>query len=273
VNRGFPISYVLAFGWTLASAVVLMSLHAVSISFRPSAATDIVNLGAIEALVFVGGTFVLLQLHARDMSLQKALGLRPTHPALFVLGALVGIALHFPAESVDAWVQRVRPTPVEELAARAALLRPATLGGLIVVLVVVACVAPFVEEMFFRGALYGGLRRANALVGTCVVSAACFVVGHLDYIMWPALTVVAAAMTYLRAVSGSLFPSLATHVAFNAFSVLSVAIGGVDPTAATKIGLLPTACGWAVTAALMFAVRYVALRASVARRGRAEDAE
>lgn len=273
MNRGLPISYVLAFGWTLAAAFVMMSLHAVSISFRASAATDIVNLGAIEALVFVGGTFVLLQFHARDMPLQKALGFRPTHPALFVLGIAVGIALHYPAESVDALVQRVLPTPVEDVAARVALLRPATLGGLVVVIGVVACVAPLVEEMFFRGALYGGLRRSNALLGTCIVSSACFVVGHLDYRTWPALTIVAVSMTYLRAVSGSLFPSLATHVAFNAFSVVAIAVGGVDPTAATKIALLPTACGWVVTAALMFAVRYVALRASAARRGRAEDAE
>jgi membrane protease YdiL (CAAX protease family) len=273
VNRGLPITYVMAFGWTLAAAFVLTSLHAASISFRAGAATDIVNLGAIEALVFVGGTFVVLQFHARDMPLRKALGFRPTHPALSVLGVAVGIALHYPAESIDALVQRVLPTPVEEVAARAALLRPATLGGLVVVLVVVACVAPLVEEMFFRGALYGGLRRSNALLGTCAVSASCFVVGHLDYKTWPALAIVAAAMTYLRAVSGSLFPSLATHVAFNAFSVLSIAIGGVDLTAPTKIGLLPTVCGWVVTAALMFAVRYVAVRASAARRGRAEDAE
>jgi membrane protease YdiL (CAAX protease family) len=273
VKRGLPITYILAFGWTMAAAFFLTSLHAASIAFRASAATDIVNLGAIEALVFVGGTFVLLQFHARDLPLRQALGLRPTHPALSVLGVLVGVALHYPAESVDVLVQRVLPIPAEELAARAALLRPATPGGLVVVVVVVACVAPLVEEMFFRGALYGGLRRSNALLGTCVVSAACFVVGHLDYRTWPALSVVAVAMTYLRAVSGSLFPSLATHVTFNAVSVLSIAVGGIDPSEPTKIALLPTACGWIVTIALMFAVRYVAVRAAAARRGRAEDAE
>jgi membrane protease YdiL (CAAX protease family) len=257
----------------MAAAFFLTSLHAASILFRRSAATDIVNLGAIEALVFVSGTFVLLQFHARDLSLKKALGLRLTHPALSVLGVLMGIALHFPAEFIDALVERAFPTPVEELVARAALLRPATPGGLVVVLVVVACVAPFVEEMFFRGALYGGLRRSHTLFGASAVSAACFVVGHLDYKKWPALTVVAVAMTYLRAASGSLFPALATHVTFNAFSVLSIAVAGVDPTAVTKISVLPTACGSVVTAALIFAVRYVALRAGAARRGRAEDAE
>jgi membrane protease YdiL (CAAX protease family) len=273
VNRGLPITYVLAFGWTLAAAFFLTYLHAASIMFRASAETDIVNLGAIEALVFVGGTFVVLQFHARDLPLKKALGLRPTHPVLPVLGVLVGVALHYPAESIDALVERAWPTPEKELVAREALLRPATPAGFVVVLVIVACIAPFVEEMFFRGALYGALRRSHALFGAAAVSAACFIVGHLDFKRWPALTVVAVAMTYLRAASGSLFPSLATHVAFNAFSVLAVAIGLADPAAPPKIGLLPTACGSVVTAALIFAVRYVAVRAGAARRGRAEDAE
>lgn len=273
MNRGLPLTNVLAFGWTLAAAFFLTSLHAASILLRPSAATDIVNLGAIEALVFVASTFVLLQFHARDMPLRQALGLRPTHPALSVLGVIVGVALQYPADSIEVLVERVWPTPVEELAARAALLRPSTPAGLVVVLVVVACVVPFVEEMFFRGALYGGLRRSHALSGATAITAACFVVGHLDYRKWPALAVVAAAMTYLRAVSGSLFPSLATHVAFNALSVLSIAAWGVDPAAPTKIALLPTVCGWIVTVALIFAVRYVSLRAGAARRGRAEDAE
>lgn len=273
MNRGLPVTYTLAFGWTIGAAFVLMALHSASVAFRPGAATDIVNLGAIEALVFVGGVFVLLELHARDLTVRQALGLRPTHPALSALGLALGVALHYPAESVDALVQRVLPTPVEELAARAALLHPATPGMFVVVVLVVACVAPFVEEIFFRGALYGGLRRSNGLFGASFVTAACFVVGHLDYRMWPALVVVAAALTYLRAASGSLFPSLAAHVAFNAFSVLSVATGGAAVTAPTKIPLLPTLCGWGLTAALMFAVRYVASRAKDARRGRAEDAE
>lgn len=273
MNRGLPITYVLAFGWTLGAAFCLTSLHAASVSFRPGAATDIVNLGAIEALVFVGGVLVLLQFHGRDLPLRQALGLRPTHWVLSALGVALGIALHYPAESIDALVQRVLPTPPEELAARAALLRPGTPLGLVVVVLVVACVAPFVEELFFRGALFGGLRRSNPLFGTSAVTAACFVVGHLDYRMWPALTVVAIAITYLRAASGSLFPSIAAHVTFNAMSVFAVTVGASDIGAPTKIPLLPTLCGWALTALGMFAVRYVAFRAPEARRGRAEDAE
>jgi len=272
VKHGLPVTYVLAFGWSLGAAFMLMSLHAATVAFRPNAATDIVNLGAIEALVFVGGVFVLLELHAREMPLGKALGLRPTHPLLSVLGLLLGVALHYPAESVDALVQRVLPTPVEELAARAALLSPATPAKLVVVVMIVACIAPFVEELFFRGALYGVLRRSNGLVGASVAAAACFVIGHLDYRMWPALTVVALALTYLRAASGSLFPSLAAHVAFNAFSVLSLVRSGVE-IQTTKIPLFPTLCGWALTAIFLFGIRYVAFRAQAARRGRAEDAE
>lgn len=273
MNRGLPVTYVLAFGWTLGAAFVLKLLLDASVLVRPGAATDIVNLGAIEALVFVSATFVVLSVHARDMTLRSALGLRPTHPGLTVLGVALGISLHYPVESIDALVQRRLPTSPEELAARAALLRPETPGGVVGLVLVVACVVPLVEEVFFRGALYGGLRRSNALLGAAAITAACFVMGHLDVRMWPALTAVAVVMTYVRAASGSLLPSLATHVTFNAATVVLSVLGVADVAAPTKIPLVPTVCGWAVTALLMIAVRYVASRAQAARRGRAEDAE
>jgi membrane protease YdiL (CAAX protease family) len=264
---------VLSFGWTLGVAFVLKALLDANVALRPSAATDIVTLGAIEALVFVSAVFVVLQVHGRDLTLRSALGLRPTHPGLVALGVAMGLAVHYPAESIDAIVERLLPPSPEELAARAALLRPASPSGIVGLVLVVACVVPLVEELFFRGALFRGLRRSNALFGASAVTAACFVMGHLDIRMWPALTVVAIAMTQLRAESGSLLPSLATHVTFNAATVVSSVVGGVDTTAPTKISLLPTVCGWGLTVALMFAVRYVAVRAKAARRGRAEDAE
>lgn len=244
------------------------------VALQPRAAYDITSLGMVEALVFVLGVFAVLTLHGRtEEPLSSALGIRPTHPALSVLGVALGVAAHFPAESVDALFQRMIPTPDEDLAARAALLSGTTPLRLAFVLLVVACVGPFVEEIFFRGALYGVLRRQRPLVGTILVTAVCFVVGHLDLRMWPALVVVALVLSYLRAVSGSLLPPLAMHVAFNATTELAVATGQAAVTGPPEVEVLPTVVGWLVTLALVLTVRYVASRAPLARRGRAEDAE
>lgn len=273
MNERVPFSYLLAIAWTGLAAVLLSLVHGLGVFFRPSAAFDIVQLGAVEAFVFLLCTLFILRLHAPDATLRSALGLRSTHPALSVLGLGLGFALHYPAESIDAITRRYLPIPEKELAERATLLTAESPGRLVVLLLVVACVGPLVEELFFRGALYGALRRGHPLIGTAVVTAFCFVIGHLDYRMWPALTVVAAAMTHLRAVSGSLLPGLALHVAFNAVTVLALVTGEASVTSPPRLEPVPAVSGWIATLLLAFAVQWVAARAAEARRGRAEDVE
>ncbi|HEX7671395.1 MAG TPA: CPBP family intramembrane glutamic endopeptidase, partial [Polyangiaceae bacterium] len=231
-------------------------------------------LGGIEALVFVMSVMWVLRVHGGDAPLGPSLGLRPTHPALLVLGVCLGFALHFPAEFVDGLVQRFLPDAGEQNAAEAALLSAGTPARLVLVLVVIACVGPFVEELFFRGALYGALRRSYSLGVTTAIVSLCFVVGHLNAHRWPALALVAVAISYLRAVSGSLLPALALHVSFNAVTVLAFATGAAPLVGAgpPRIEPVPVVLGSLAAFGLILTVRYVALHAAVARRGRAEDA-
>lgn len=274
MNERVPFSYLLAIAWTMMSGIALRMFLGGLVELRPNAAYDIVSLGAIEAIVFLGGVLAVLTIHGRpDVPLRTALGIRPTHPALSALGLCLGIATHWSAETLDSLFQRFVPTPEEEIAARMALLSAPSPLRFALVLFVVACAGPFVEELFFRGAIYGSLRRTRPFLGAVLVTSFCFVVGHLDVRMWPALTVVALVMSYLRAASGSLLPSLAMHVSFNAATVLAVATGQVPPPGPPKIEPIAAALGWGSTLGLVFAVRYVALRAREARRGRAEDAE
>ncbi len=268
-----PLSYALAVAWTLGSATFLGWLVHASVVLRPSSASDVVQLGAVEALVFVLGVLGVLALHGRDAPLSSTLGMRPVNPLLLVLGLGLGFVAHFPAEAVDSLVQRFSPESPEDVAFEAALLTAGTPLRLIVVLFIVACVGPLVEELFFRGALFGALRRDHSLVGTAAVTALCFVVGHLNHRKWPALAIVAAVMTHLRAVSGSLLPCLAMHVAFNAVTVLAFFTGEASPGAAPKIDVVPTVLGSLATALLVAGVQIVATRTEESRRGRAEDVE
>jgi uncharacterized protein len=273
VTPRLPLSYALAVAWTLGAATFLGWLVHASVALRPSSGGDVVQLGAVEALVFVLAVLGVLALHGTDAPLTRSLGMRPAHPALVVMGLVLGLVAHFPAESVDALVQRLSPESPEDLAFEATLLSASTPLRLVVVLFVVACVGPLVEELFFRGALFGVLRRDHPLFGAAAVTALCFVVGHLNHRKWPALAVVAIVMTHLRAVSGSLLPCLAMHVAFNAVTVLAFFTGEVSPGAPPKIDLLPTIIGSVATLAVMIGVQYVASRTEESRRGRAEDAE
>jgi membrane protease YdiL (CAAX protease family) len=272
VTRTAPISIALAFSWTLVVAFCLWALVSASVMLRPSSATDPVQLCALEALVFVSGILWVQRFHGTDAPLGASLGIRATHPLLPVLALFLGFSVHFPAESVDALVQRFFPQAPGDVAAEAALLSAPTPGRLVLVLVVIACIGPLVEELFFRGALFGALRRSHSLLATTLAVSGCFVVGHLSVRHWPALAVVSIALTWVRAVTGSLLPGLALHVAFNASTVLAFAMGEAA-TEIQKIELIPTISGFAATAVLVFSIQYVAAHAKAARRGRAEDVE
>jgi len=272
VNRKLPLNHALAFGWTFGATSCLLWLARLSVAVRPTSATDVVQIGAIEALVFVMAILGVLGLHGRDVPLSASLGLRPTHALLIALGLGLGFAAHFPAELVDTVTRKFLPDSAQDLAREAALLSAASPLRLVVVLLVIACVGPLVEELFFRGALFGALRQGHSLVAAASTTAACFVLGHLDYRRWPALVVVAIVLSHLRAASGSLLPSLAMHVAFNAVTVLAFFIRP-GSTTADSMGTLPGVVGSVATAVLMLSVQAVASRADAARVGRLEDAE
>jgi membrane protease YdiL (CAAX protease family) len=271
VNEKPPLNYALAFGWTLGAAACLLWLASLGMMIRPSAATDLVQIGAIEALVFLLGILGVLGLHGREGPLSATLGVRPTHPALLLLGLALGIAARFPAEGVDSVVGHFFPQKAEDLAAESALFAASSPVRLVLVLLVVACVGPLVEELFFRGALFGALRQHHSLLGSTIVTATCFVVGHLNVRHWPALTIVALILSHLRAVGGSLLPSLAMHVAFNAVTVL--AFFRSDARASSQsLGLVPVIVGTVATMMLVLIVQGVSFRVEAARAGRVEDA-
>jgi membrane protease YdiL (CAAX protease family) len=263
-------SHALAVAWAIAAAVLLHAVVYVTVQLRPGSLTDVVNRGAAEALVFVAVTFAVLQLHAPHLSGRRALGLRPTHPGLPVLGLALGLVVHLPAESIREVVERYYPTPTDVLSARAAMLSGRTPLDVVLVLLSVACVGPLVEEIFFRGGLFGALRRHHSVTSASVTTAIAFVVGHFDPRLWPSLVIVAVVLAYLRAASGSLLPCLALHVAFNTVTVLAFVTGVSSVTTPTKLPLGMVLAGWGATAGLVVWAQRLA-RSPEAAVARAED--
>jgi membrane protease YdiL (CAAX protease family) len=265
------LSYPAAFGWSLVTACVLIVLGQISLVLRPGSAGDIVQLGAIEALAFTLSTYVLLRVHAGGRPMRAALGLRLTHPGLAALGLLLGVALQIPTATFGQLVERYAPTTEAALRHRAALLSADTPGQVIAILVVTACVAPLVEEVFVRGALYGALVRQHPVGGAAGVSALCFVMLHAEWRSRLPLLLVAGVLAQLRAASGSLLPGLALHVSFNAGTVLALFSGLASVTRPVRLGLTVTVVGWLVLLGLLFAVQWVAARSPEAARARLED--
>lgn len=103
-------------------------------------------------------------------------------------------------------------------------------GGFVGLLIMAGIVAPFVEEIVFRGLLYGWLRARFGVNSGIALSSAGFALAHGIPILMPALFVHGAilAMVYQR--SGSLWPSVIVHGLFNAVMIVAlyaaVASGG-----------------------------------------------
>jgi uncharacterized protein len=266
------LTYPAALGWALGATGLLMLGVALLERLRQGAINDIVSLTAAEAAAYLLVLFGVLRVHAPEETSRNAIGLRPSHAAMPVFGAALGLALQLPAESLRQLSARFMPETDADLAYRAALLRTDGVLRSVVLIVCVACVVPLVEELFFRGALFVGLRRAHSASGAALVTTICFVIGHPNPKLWAALLPVGLVLGYLRAASGSVFPCVALHVAFNG-ATIAAHLSGV--ASVTRPLILPWPVllgGWIGSGLLLFLVQYVARKSPEAEAARAEDA-
>ena len=126
--------------------------------------------------------------------------------------------------------------------------------GIPATVAVVVFFGPAVEELIFRGALFGGLYRMGLLAShklggkdrgerkvtgervsfvlSAFFSSAVFALAHGEAAVVPVLFVLAFVLCVLYRRTGSLLPCLVTHATFNAFAVALVILSG--------FGVLPT---------------------------------
>jgi membrane protease YdiL (CAAX protease family) len=166
-------------------------------------------------------------------------------------------------------MEKVFPSDDAELLRRAYLFRSDTLAEMIGLLVVVCLVGPLVEELFFRGALYGRMSRASVPLAAATTGLL-FVFTHTDFRAWPALVVVSGVLSILRALGGSLLPCVALHVAFNTVGVLALVTHTASATSPLDASPPLVLSSWFGAAVLII----VLLRLSehdLTARARAED--
>lgn len=89
-------------------------------------------------------------------------------------------------------------------------------GGQIALGALAAIVAaPVAEEVFFRGFLFGALRRRFPFWAAAVISAAVFGAFHVIPLLIPLMVFVGIGLAYVYERRGSLLASIAAHSAFN----------------------------------------------------------
>jgi membrane protease YdiL (CAAX protease family) len=201
--------------------------------------------------VGVYGLASLLCAHWQKRPLTELFALRAAPFRLCLLAALLGVVLQFPCTFLANLVDHFYPFPQQVLEHRLALITPRSTAHGVAIVLVVGLVGPCVEEVFFRGVLFGALRRGHSALVTLAVVSLCFVAAHLDLRMLLPLLPAAWLMAEVRERSGSIWPGLALHAAFNSLTLLGVFSGlmpsGKPPPLPPSVALLACLC-----AALLF---------------------
>jgi len=152
----------------------------------------------------------------------QALGLRPAPSAWY--GRAVGIALlTIPVVAlinagIAGFQEGAFRNPQIALVSDAATTIPAAIG----MLAIAAIVVPFVEELAFRGLLYGWLRERMGVAPAVAGSALVFPMLHGIPLLMPALFVQGAILALVYEKSGSLWPAIVVHGVFNAVMMIGL---------------------------------------------------
>lgn len=225
-----PLTPLLAALWSIALWFAVNLCVQVTESVRPGALGDVVNVATCEVLATSLVVFAMVRVHAREESLRALLAVRPLGmlPALLSIAAGAGLSPLF--STIDDLVSKRVPYSQEETAALQKLLAVPTQGARVALVVAMAVVIPIAREAFFRGALYGGLRRAAgarfAILGTAVF----FAFSSFDVRTLPTTLALGLALAWLRERAGSVLAPVLAHVAFWSVEGWPI-LRGQDPSA------------------------------------------
>jgi membrane protease YdiL (CAAX protease family)/uncharacterized RDD family membrane protein YckC len=102
--------------------------------------------------------------------------------------------------------------------------------SLLLGLIGVAVVAPLVEEVLFRGVVFGWMRGPMPLPLAVVGSALVFSAAHVLYLQWtllPPVFGIGCVLALLYHYSRSLWPGIAVHASINTVATLALLLGAV----------------------------------------------
>jgi membrane protease YdiL (CAAX protease family) len=85
-------------------------------------------------------------------------------------------------------------------------------------------IAPFCEEVFFRGFVFPGLRHGMSLVWAIIISSLLFGVAHADPASFPVLFVIGLALAFLRWRTQSIWPCMILHMLNNGIAALAIVL-------------------------------------------------
>jgi len=267
-----PLTVVAAIVWFLCATFGTLLLLVATRVLRPSSGTDLVNAVACQAAAYSITVFLAVRYHADNSPLLSTLAFRKTDPWMYLLGLLLGVCMHVPADLLQRLVFHFKPRSPEAVQLQIDILRMESPVSRFMIPIAVVILGPAVEELLFRGVLYGGMRRCTSLPVSLFVASALFAGAHQDGLLFLPFLIVGGVITLLRAASGSLWPCLIAHAVFNAVPIVALASGWIQLTPEPDPMPLALSIGGVLASALLVAVLLLLFRNSdAAARARSQD--
>ncbi len=258
-----------AFGWTFVVTFLFLALLAVVWAVREGSKNDLVTSFSCQAIAYSLGLFLILRVYAPERSIRDFLALRPTSWPLYPIAILLGVAITLPADALYEIISKkypaLEPDTLTQVFHESSIARRIAIGF------VLAGAGPFLEEVFFRGALFRPLKRSVAPLQVAVLTGMLFAVVHLEWQTFASIFILGTCLGLLRAWSGSLAVSILVHASFNGVALANLVreSGGAEPLRYSNAMILISAV---VSIALMIIAYGIASKGETAGRAREVDA-
>jgi uncharacterized protein len=245
-----PLSFLAAAAWTLLVAIVLGLMLSVIDAVHPGAFGDVVTIAACKLLAYSVALFAVLRVHEPESSIRHVLALRRPPAIMVLLGALVGAGLSPGALWLEGMLAKRFPPSTEGAENLERIFATPTMGKKLTLVLALVVVMPICDELFFRGALFTPLKKGRR-AETVILATAAYdtLLRGTSPVVIVSMLAIALALAWIRAVSGSVFPSVAARISFFGVQVVplvlfreenlpgSLALGGVALAVASLAGI------------------------------------
>jgi membrane protease YdiL (CAAX protease family) len=263
-----------AAGWVFAMTAVFFTLWQVFASVRDSAKEDEITGFGCQAIAYLLGLFGIIRFYGPESSIRQFIAMRRTSWVFYPIAILLGFAATFAADALLTAILHRFPMPGDDNLSSA-------FNGIsrlkqFLIALEVAFAGPLIEEIVFRGAIFGPLKKAYPRHLVIIVTAVLFALVHIVWQRFLPLVLLAVCLGYLRSWSGSMLPTFLFHASFNA---LAVAATYYQYRAGKPIEIpdrleIPVVVGSVVSVVLLMALAWlVAKRSEAAANARLADDE
>ncbi len=201
-------------GWAL--LLFLAALAVLGVALRLLVGPNLMDLGMLGILGAFYGVLlcsVVVAVAPLGSAARQALGLRGAGWRPVVAGVVGTVVLSVAVSKIGPEVKGMQA--VEELVREPHALLPSVL--------LLGVLAPVVEELIFRGLLYGWIAGRWGTIPAWLVSSIAFAVAHYEPAHIILVLPLGLLFGYLRRRTDSLLPSIAAHIVNNGFAVLAAA--------------------------------------------------